>query len=76
MYRHCDLRRERTVDELTLETVRAPWTCKSGETVWPDSMPPRFVWQSRWLCRQNPQVEHLGPDDCRRCRHWQLDPAV
>lgn len=78
IYRHSNLRpaAEPTVDELTLDTVRAPWTCKSGETVLPSSMPPRFVWQSRWLCPRNPHVENLGPEDCRRCRHWELAPTV
>jgi hypothetical protein len=67
---------ELTVDEWTFHVICAPWTCKSGEMALPLGMPPRFVWQSRWLCQRNPQLENLGPEDCRRCTHWEAGPAV
>jgi hypothetical protein len=65
-----------TVDELTFDTIRAPWTCRSGELSVPTGMSTRFVWQSQWSCRRTPQVENLGPEDCRRCPHWEIDATL
>jgi hypothetical protein len=67
---------ELTVDAVTIETVRAPWTCQSGEMALPTDMPTQFVWQSRWWCRRNADVENLGPEDCRRCRRWEFTPRI
>jgi len=78
MYGHGDRRPTvyPTVNEMTLDTIRAPWTCRDGEMPVPSGMPTLFVWQSRWSCRRTPRVENLGPEDCRRCPYWKFESSI
>jgi hypothetical protein len=75
-YAHVGSRTESIIDELTLDVIRAPWTCKSGEMSWPKDMAPLFVWQSGWSCRRNVQLQGLGPEDCRRCKYWEFESSL